>query len=365
MEENITGTHIKNNKILYIYPQASTFVIKDVQFLSSKYRVLISDINWNNKKMIIVNFVKQFFFLLKNLPGSTAVLVMFGGYWSFLPSLLGRIFNKPVFIILGGTDCVSFPEIKYGSLRKPFLRTFIKMSYKLSTRLLPVSKTLVETDYSYLEKSKYPKQGYKYFFPGIKTPHTVINNGYDSVFWKDKKLNKKPGSFVSVASVFDNKRFELKGIDMIFELAKHFNHCTFTVIGVDEIFNKQLIDIPDNVKIISFLTAEEIMEYLDNSQFYLQLSISEGFPNALSEGMLSKCIPIGSNVGAIPEIIGDTGFIAEKRNFELIQNICSSAMALSDDEKMRLAEAARERIVKQFSIQKRENSFFRVIEAKK
>jgi len=50
------------------------------------------------------------------------------------------------------------------------------------------------------------------------------------------------------------------------------------------------------------------------------LSTSEGFPNALGEAMASGCVPIGSAVGAIPEIIGDTGIVLTKKNISILEN---------------------------------------------
>jgi glycosyltransferase involved in cell wall biosynthesis len=40
----------------------------------------------------------------------------------------------------------------------------------------------------------------------------------------------------------------------------------------------------------------------------------EGFPNALGEAMACGCVPIGSNVSGIPELIGDTGLILSEKN---------------------------------------------------
>ena len=96
--------------------------------------------DWGNKKNVIYLFLTQLVFLVKTVRNSDCIFIMFGGYWSFIPSLFGKIFNKPVYIILGGTDCVSFPFINYGSLRKKLLKQFINWSYKMATRLLPVDE---------------------------------------------------------------------------------------------------------------------------------------------------------------------------------------------------------------------------------
>ena len=114
--------------IIYIYINPSSFVKKDIEVLSKQFKVKTLHQNWSKKQNTPLLFIQQFFYLLTNIFTCKAIFVMFGGYWSFLPALFGKIFGKKVFIILGGTDCVAFPSINYGSLRKKYLKIFISIS---------------------------------------------------------------------------------------------------------------------------------------------------------------------------------------------------------------------------------------------
>jgi len=197
-------------KILYIYPEDSTFTGKDIRFLSKRFEVKSPSHNWKSKAATPFNFIRQLLFLLRHLKGSVAVFVMFGGYWSLLPALAGKIAGIPIYIIPGGTDCVSFPTLNYGSLRKPLMRAFIRWSFRLCTELLPVHGSLVESRYSYYEPTDYPGQGYKYFFPGITTPYRVIHNGFDPEFFGCEQYRKRADSFIVVAPVTSMTRVTVK-----------------------------------------------------------------------------------------------------------------------------------------------------------
>jgi glycosyltransferase involved in cell wall biosynthesis len=83
----------------------------------------------------------------------------------------------------------------------------------------------------------------------------------------------------------------------------------------------------------------------------MQLSISEGFPNAICEAMLSGCVPIGSDVAAIPEIIGDTGFILKKRNADMLRELVQKAIGCLELDA--LSVSARERIASRYPLRKR------------
>ncbi|HED05470.1 MAG TPA: glycosyltransferase [Ignavibacteria bacterium] len=349
--------------VVYIYPTYSTFIKKDIDFLSKKYIVKTPKHNWGNKKLIFLNFFQQFVFLSRNILSCQAVFVMFGGYWSFLPTVFGKLFNKPVYIILGGTDCVSFPSLNYGSLRKPLMKIFIKWSYKLCEKLVPVDKSLVYSDYCYYEKSHYKHQGFKFFFPRISTSYKVIHNGFDPIYFNTDIEEKIPNSFVTVASISDMKRFKLKGIDLVVQLAGIYKNCSFTVIGISENVIAQLDSIPNNVTFFPPLSSNQFKQYLFNSEFVLHLSISEGFPNSLCEAMLCRCIPIGSSVGAIPHIIKDTGYLISSSNMEFIKDEFYKIVNSTRTNRLELASKARDRVIENFHISKREKSFMELIDS--
>ncbi len=349
-------------KILYIYPEPSTFIQKDITFLSRKFEVIVPGHAWKSKPETPLNFLKQFVFLSRHLQGSKAVFVMFGGYWSFLPALAGKITGKPVYIIPGGTDCVSFPSMKYGSLRKPVMRAFIRWSFRLCKGLLPVDGSLVESDYGYHSGSGLSMQGFRHFFPEINTPVRVIHNGFDPDFFSSDPEIKVRDTFITVASVTSMMRLRVKGIDLVLFLAGQFSHCSFRVIGIPDDVIRQLGPIPANVTMHPFLPQAEFRTFLAESQFVLQLSVSEGFPNALCEAMLCHCIPVGSAVGAIPEIIGETGFLANSPDKDYLVSKFREILATDSRKRLELGLKARQRIAENFHISKREKAFLEVIE---
>ena len=345
-------------KLLFVYPHTSTFIQLDIKILADKFSVETNTDDWQSKVKTPVNLIKQFFFLLLNIHRFEYIVVSFGGYWSFLPSLFGRVFGKKTFIILHGTDCAAFEEINYGNLRKQPLKQFCKWSYKLAYRLLPVSESLVYTENTYFDKERVIKQGYVHFFPEIKTPYTVIPNGFELDKWQNDSsitTTRSPNSFVSVAS---GNSLYLKGIDLILKIAKSFKEYRFHIVGFSD--NENLYSDCTNVYFHGRITQEKLKELFYSSTFYLQLSITEGFGCALCEAMLCGCIPIGSNVNAIPEIIGEAGYILKNRDSKelmlLIQNNISKNTALS--------ELSTEKISRDYPISRRKHELLETMDGK-
>lgn len=351
---------MKKEKLIYIYPKKSTFIAEDIAFLEKNYAVKTQDLIWTSPLKLPFNFIAQFFFLLRNVKNTKAIIISFAGYFSFLPTLLGKLFNLKVFIILNGTECVSFPRYNYGSLRKPILRFFIEKSLKNASKLFPVDASLVFKNHNFDDAVQQKKQGFKHYFPNLKTPYTIIPNGFNTNFWK-AATTKKSG-FITVAFIDSMTTFKFKGIDLFIAMANCFPKENFTIIGISNHIKNQLSNIPKNVTIIASVDKNQLKTCYAQHNYYVQLSINEGFGCALAEAMLCECIPIVAKTGALKNIIGITGFLVEKRNIEVIVEVFSDALAISEAEKNQLQQNARERIVNNFDISIRENLILQEIQ---
>lgn len=346
---------MEKTKLMYIHVGLSSFVKKDIKILSETYELAIFHFDLSNKKQLPLTFFKQFLFITKNFRSSRAIITQFGGYQSYLPSIFNRLFGKKSIIIMGGTDAVSFPSIQYGCFYKKYLKYFTRKSLEFSSLLLPVSNNLIECDYTY-QKNDFDKQGYKFHAPKVKTSVKTIFNGYDSNKWTFNP-KKESGSFLTIAADLGS-RFgkKLKGIDLIISVAPEFPNCKFYIVGGDKLEE----ELPVNVIPVGNMTHTELPTFISDKQFYLQLSMSEGFPNALCEAMLCGAIPIVSDVGAMPEIVGKEGFILKEKNLEYLKTLILSAQSSDVDQ---LAITARKRIAENFTIEKRSNELIETIKS--
>jgi glycosyltransferase involved in cell wall biosynthesis len=238
------------------------------------------------------------------------------------------------------------------------LGLFTKLSFRLATHVSPKHQSLVEYDYHY-DKSIPAHQGIKAFVNNYKTPTTVIANGYD-----EKKFfcssDKKKNSFITVSGGLEfSFQQQLKGIDLILTVAAKFPDCQFAIVGVPTTL--QLAITSANVKTIPPTKNSELQKLYSEHQFYLQLSMAEGFPNALCEAMLCECVPIVSDVFSMPEIIESSGFILIERNDEMLKSLIHSAISTTDNELDSRGKLARGIISEKYSISRREKEFTQLV----
>ncbi|TYP96495.1 glycosyltransferase involved in cell wall biosynthesis [Tenacibaculum adriaticum] len=348
--------------ILFIYPQKSSFINSDIEFLSKKYNVKTQDLLWNKASILPLNLITQFFFLIRNIQSSKVIVISFAGYFSLLPVLFGKLLRKKTLLILNGTDCVLFPEYNYGSLRKPLLLFFVKKSQQYATKLLPVDASLIEQVHTFDETIFIKNQGFKAHFPKLKTPIKVIPNGFDTDFWTYNTQFIKRKEFITVVSASKKSTAIFKGIDLIVNVAKQFPNKIFTIVGLSEEVQQEF-KVGKNVIFYSFVKKEVLKQFYQEHQFYLQLSVNEGFGCALSEAMLCGCIPIVSNAGALPNVIGKTGFIIEKRGVDIVKKMIEKILFLTEEERIEKGIKARFQIENNFSISNREKLLLQEIES--
>jgi|UniRef100_UPI0040481E20 glycosyltransferase involved in cell wall biosynthesis len=306
--------------ILYSFPVRTAFIDRDLEMIRPVAQIVPLEFTQTPWKLPLY-LVLQFFQLLWHLPKTSQYLCFFGGYHTVLPVIFGRVFGKKCTIQAGGTDCINMPEIGYGNFRKNPLAWATAYSFTHCSLILPVAEALVSQHYTYDHRIS-PKQGLLQLIPGLKTPIQVIPNGFDTDFWQDLELERVKHSFISVAtSTSTPTRARVKGYDLIEQLAANNSEWSFTLVG-DSNYHPQ----SPNIQVLGKETPASLVQLYNRHEFYLQLSSSEGFPNALGEAMACGCVPIGSAVGAIPEIIGITGLLLKRKELGTLQQLIQDWM---------------------------------------
>jgi len=344
---------LKKDKVLMVVPFLSSFIRSDIAILSCQYRLVLNHFNWKIKFLVPFYMFMQGLWVLGNVFSAKKIVIEFGGFWALVPSFIGKLFRIPVVIVLHGTDCASMPGVNYGSLRKPLLRQVCRLSYKYASLLLPVSSSLLYTENDYIPEDNI--QGVRHYFPELKTLARVVPNGLSFDFWSASA--QQPKEDKRFVAVFSSSQFALKGGDLLLSLAERMPDCQFYICGCE---------LPDTVKstlanvhFLGKLSPEALREEYQKARFHFQLSMYEGFGMALCEAMLCECIPIGSAVNSIPEIIGDSGFVLKKKDSDSLLDLIRMAIATEDKEAMGIK--ARERIRSNYGMERRSKELLAAI----
>lgn len=349
----------RKNSVIYVYPSKSTFILRDIEILGNEFDVKENFFDIQNKKKVPLQFIRQFFFLLRNLRSSKGIICHFAGYSSLLPSLLGKLFNRPCLIIVAGNDGSKFPDFSYGNYTKKVYGFITGLSLRNACHILPVHESLYYQDYDYYEGGK-PAQGYSVFVPKAKNvPFTPVYYGYDaSLFNILPNTVRKKNTYLTIGNLSSPYIFKRKGYDIIIELAKMRSDCQFTLVGWN---GNTPIEVPENVTLLPFKNQQEIIELFNQHQFYFQLSVMEGFPNALAEAMLCGCIPIGSNVSGIPYIIQKNGYILKHRDVNDLSKIVDQIKGTTEETLEQMSIQARKRVAEEFTFENRKNKIIRIL----
>lgn len=327
--------------ILMIYSSFSTFVKVDYDILSKNHE--IKKYQYKNTKSIFFHILNQFKLLLwlfSNIINCKIIYIWFADYHAFLPVLLGKIFRKKSFIVLGGYDVTYIPEFNYGSFNNPLRAFCARYSMNNATLNLAVADNI--------------KKDALYYAPSARVE--ILYTGYSGN--KFKPNYNKQNIALSVCEATTLQRAHIKGANLIFETAKLLPQITFIIVALDEKLAKANFDVPSNITFIDHLSQDELIDYYQNASVYLQLSIREGLPNSVCEAMLCGCIPVGTNSGGIPIAIGDAGYISSTRDPEEISELILKALEGNHQKR----EKARQRIIDNFSLDLRTNKLLKIID---
>lgn len=151
----------------------------------------------------------------------------------------------------------------------------------------------------------------------------ILNKRIDKInnLQKDSKLII--GTVAAVDVRYKGQQFVIKAIS---ELKKQgISNVEYHLVGGgDNSYLKNIAKkygVINEVKFLGPLPHQEIFEFLNNVDLYVQLSKQEGLPRAVVEAMSRGCPIIGSTAGGIPELIDKEFLVRPKDSKELSRKI--------------------------------------------
>ena len=337
----------KNATIVYSIKRS--FVKSDISILEAlDYNVF--QIQSSPKKTLmsfIINRIKEKIKSILYVSRSKIVIIWFNDYHAFIPILFSKLFLKKSVIIVGGYDAIVDKQNRHGLFFKKGIRsTLAKINYSLVSEIWVVHKSL-EEGCRYAKEKFNIISGVRSFTNNKKLVIKEISTGYDVRFWDYDRNNEKIG--VMTAAYFSDERvINIKGLKIFNELASLLPDIPFTVIGEAKIQIDKFINLNPNVNVLGVQTRTQMKQLYQNNKFYFQGSRLEGLPNSVCEAMLCGCIPIGSKVFGIPDIIGNTGILFDtEKDLVNVKDFILSGVGEKD------SKQARNRIISKFDISRR------------
>ena len=337
----------KNATIVYTIKRS--FVKSDISILEAlDYNVF--QIQSTPKKTIlsfVINRIKEKIKSIFYVSRSKIVIIWFNDYHAFIPILYSKLFLKKSIIIVGGYDAIVDKQNRHGLFFKKGIRSMLaKINYSLVSEVWVVHKSL-EKGCNYAKEKFNVVSGVRSFFNNKKLIIKEINTGYDTRFWNYDTSDEKTG--VLTAAFFSDERvINIKGLKIFNKLACLIPEFSFTIVGETKIQINDFINLSPNVKVIGVQTKTQMKDLYQRHKFYFQGSRLEGLPNSVCEAMLCGCLPIGSRVFGIPDIIGTTGVLFDtEKDLAHVKDFMLSELGEKE------SKLARNRVISKFDISMR------------
>ena len=258
---------------------------------------------------------------------------------AYLAVMVSRLLGRRSLVVVGGYEVAEEPDIGYGALLVPELAGKIPYIIENADCILAVS----EFSKREILRAARPRR--------IET----VYNGVDtSVF--------SPGgpkeNIVLTVCFISTANIRVKGLDTYVDAARRFPETRFVLLGqaLDDGLESLKRDAPDNVEFIGQVRQEELIRWYRRAKVYCQLSYRESFGVALAEAMSCECVPVVTDRGALPEVVGDTGFVVPYGDAE------ATAAAISGALRSDRGKAARARVEREFSLEERMQKIRSIIE---
>jgi glycosyltransferase involved in cell wall biosynthesis len=312
--------------VLLVFPHRATFIDRDEALLRERFAVeAFKYDDW-----------QHLFPLLSRIARCQVAVAWFSLGYAYPMVHLGRVLGKPVVLIAGGWDVEAMPEFDYGAM------ILAKRRRRNAYALAHASRVLAVSNFTKGRVERWaPRARVEVLYHGFPLPPNGIAIG-------------KRGA-LTVARV-SPATWRLKGLDVFMGAARRLPEVPFTLVGDLSAAGDLLDGRPRNVRTTGLLTPAQLALEYARASVYVQLSAVESFGCSLAEAMLSGCVPVVTDRGALPEVVGPVGEQVPYGDVNAATEGIQKALESTD------ASAAQARIHSHFSIERRARGLVGTIE---
>ena len=161
--------------------------------------------------------------------------------------------------------------------------------------------------------------------------------------------------------VVRRRNLERKGMRTFVRAARHLADVQFVLAGSwkEDAVDLLRAEAAANVSFTGFLPDADLDALFRRAAVYVQASHHEGFGLSLAEAMLAGCVPVVTEAGALPEVVGDVGVRVSRSDPELVADAVRRALDMAPGEGAR----ARQRILEHFPLEARARGLWAEVEA--
>ena len=322
----------RKTRIVLVASSRPSFVETDRQILSADFEV--RSITWRGKRSI----PRLAFAIVR----SDLAFSWFALDHAYAACRLARAFRKKSLVVVGGIDAAKRADLEYGVHLNPTMGARSVYTIAHTDRVLVVDDSLREE----IAKNT-----------GIQRADILtIPTGYDVDRFRP---DGGPKTNVLTVGIVNDANLRRKGLWTFLQTARLLPDIPFVLVGVREnqATRRLRAASPPNLRLEAEITADALLEEYRRARVYVQLSLYEGLPNALAEAMSCGCLPVGTRVAGIPTLIGDSGFFVRPEDPEGTAETIGRSYATADGAR------ARDRIVKEFALDRRRKALSAVIES--
>jgi len=323
-------------RVLYVHSRKASFVQIDRDLLAERHELR----DWYQPGR-----VPNLIGLIPAVIRSELVFGWFASWHTFFPVTLAWLFRKPSVMVVGGFDTANMPDIGYGYQQGGLRRWASRWIMRRATRLV------TNSNYSLSEIERNT--------PIPPERVTVIHHGVPDPFGGLPDPGSRERMAMTVGHLV-RSTLEQKGHRPFVRAAAELPDVRFVFVGK---WHDDAIEVlrelaGDNVEFTGWVSDDELHDLYRRAGVYVQASRHEGFGLAVAEAMLAGCVPVVTNVTAMPEVVGDAGVLIESQEAAAVAGGVREALDLGPEAHAR----ARERILTAFPMEKRRDALLTVVE---